>query len=474
MAMLEQKKTVLVVDDEASIREFLEIMLKREGYRVLTVDSGKRALEELKKHEVQALITDIAMPKMTGIELLTQAKQMNPDLAVIVVTAFGSTESAVEAMKLGASDYLTKPFQIDELKLCLENAFKKAMLEQENKQLKSELRKTASFDNLIGTSPAMQEVFELLKRVAPTKSNILILGESGTGKELAARAIHQNSSDEPGPFVVINCGAIPEQLFESELFGHKKGSFTGAVSDKKGLFEIANGGTLFLDEVGDIPQAVQVKFLRALQEKTIRAVGGTEDIPVNTRIISATNRNLEDDVEKGKFREDLFYRLNVIQVRLPALRERRGDIPALAEHFLRKHNLATGKSIKSIGSEAMEILMSYSFPGNVRELENVIERAVALETRPTIFPESLPPKVLAATENNIPIAAASKAAKSIPGGFDLEKQVEALEREYILKALEQTGGVKKRAAQALGISFRSLRYRIEKYGIQDPNPDEAE
>jgi two-component system response regulator PilR (NtrC family) len=473
MSAPENKIGVLVVDDEASIREFLEIMLKRVGYKVFTADSGKQALEEIKKHEIQVMITDIAMPKMTGIELLTRARQSNPDLIVVVVTAFGSTESAVEAMKLGASDYLTKPFQIDELKLCLENALKKVKLEKENKQLKSELRKAVSFESLIGSSPAMQEVFDLLKRVAPTKSNILILGESGTGKELVAQAIHQNSGDEPGPFVVINCSAIPEPLFESELFGHKKGSFTGAVSDKKGLIEVASGGTLLLDEVGELPQAVQAKLLRTLQEKTIRPVGGTEDIPVNVRIISATNRNLEEDIKTGKFREDLFYRLNVIQVRLPPLRERRGDISLLAEHFLRKHNLAMGKSIKSISNEAMDILLQHQYPGNVRELENLVERAVALETKPSIFPESLPGKIVHATEANMPIPAV-RAAKGIPGGFDLEQQVETLEREYILKALEQTGGVKKRAAQALGISFRSLRYRIEKYGIQDPNPDESE
>lgn len=475
MTAAENKKTVLIVDDEASIREFLEIMLKREGYNVLLAESGKQALDELQKHEVHALVTDIAMPNMTGIELLTRAKQIKQDLAVIVVTAFGSTESAVEAMKLGANDYLTKPFQIEELKICLRNALKEMSLESENKLLKSELKKVFSFENLIGTSPSMQTVFNLLKQVAPTKSNILILGESGTGKELVAHAIHQNGGDNPGPFVVVNCAAVPEALFESELFGHKKGSFTGALADKKGIFDSANGGTLFLDEVGDIPLSVQVKLLRALQEKTIRPVGGTEDIPVKVRIISATNRNLEEDVEKGRFREDLFYRLNVIQVRLPSLRERKDDIPLLANHFLLKYSLGLGKSIKSIGKEAMEILNKYDFPGNVRELENIIERAVALETKSMIFPESLPPKVLAGSDLTAPIQIPKNTPQSsIPGGFDLEKQVETFEREHIIKALEQTGGVKKKAATALGISFRSLRYRIEKYGIQDPNPDEAE
>ena len=475
MPSIEKIKTVLVVDDEASIREFLEIMLKREGYSVLTADNGNQALEYLKKHEVDALITDISMPKMSGIDLLTRAKQIKPELPVIVVTAFGSTESAVEAMKLGASDYLTKPFQIDELKVILQSALREARLAKENKQLKGELKKAFAFENFIGASAPMHAVFTLLKQVAPTKSNILILGESGTGKELVAHAIHQNSDENPGPFVAINCGAVPESLFESELFGYKKGSFTGANTDKKGIFEAADGGSLFLDEVGEIPLPVQVKLLRALQEKKIRPVGGSEDIPVNVRILSATNRDLEADIKSGRFREDLFYRLNVIQVRLPALRERKEDIPLLANHFLQKYNLGLGKSIKTIGNEAMDALMRYPYPGNVRELENIIERAVALETKSMIFPESLPSKITSLVAHSSPTSEPANTAQTpLPGGFDLEKQVEFFERQHILKALEQTGGVKKRAANALGISFRSLRYRIEKYGIQDPNPDESE
>lgn len=473
-----QKGNILVVDDEQSIRELLDIMLEREGYTVDVAESAEQALKLITKQTFDVLVTDIAMPGMSGIELLSKVKQTNFDIPVIVMTAHGSAESAVEAMKLGASDYLTKPFQVEEMKIAVETSLKARALERENRQLRTELGKTFSVDNIIGNSPAMQPVFDMIKRVSSTKTNIMILGESGTGKELVAHAIHRNGSDPSAPFVVINCAAVPESLFESELFGHKRGSFTGAVADKAGIFEQANGGTLFLDEVGDIPLSIQVKLLRAIQQKSFRAVGGVEDTTVDVRIICATNKNLEEMAAKGQFREDLFYRLNVIQIRMPALRERREDVPILAEHFLRKFSVTMGKSVKSISKEALRMLSQYDFPGNVRELENLVERAVALETKNVILPESLPQKLLMPWAKPAP-SSISAPTQPAPGAspvstFDLEQGVEDFERAHIMRALEKTGGMKKKAAALLGISFRSLRYRIEKYGISDPNPEEKE
>lgn len=468
-----RKKSVLVVDDEKSILEFLEIMLGRDGYHVVVTDDPKDALDKLKSQRFDVVVTDISMPGMNGIELLGQIKQVHSDIAVIIMTAHGSTGSAVEAMKLGATDYLTKPFQIEEMKIAIQGAMKTVALERENRQLRTELGKTFSFDNIIGNSPSMLPIFELIKRVSQTKTNIMILGESGTGKELVAHAIHRNSAESGEPFVVINCAAVPESLFESELFGHRRGAFTGATNDKIGIFQEADGGTLFLDEVGDIPLSVQVKLLRAIQQRSFRPVGASEDVKVDVRIICATNKDLEAMIGKGLFREDLFYRLNVIQIRLPSLRERREDIPALAEHFLRKFTLAMGKPVKSISKEALRMLSGYDFPGNVRELENLVERAVALETQSAILPESLPQKlILSAAQSKEPPL--PQAAPASGGAFDLEKGVEEFERIHIVKALEDAKGVKKRAAGLLGISFRSLRYRIEKYGIDDPNPEESE
>jgi two-component system response regulator PilR (NtrC family) len=464
------KKSVLVVDDEKSILDFLEIMLQRGGYEVVTADTAKQAIRQLEARAFDVMITDISMPEMNGIELLEKVKQLHAETAVIIMTAHGSTSSAVEAMRLGASDYLTKPFQVEEMKIAVESALKSRAMEIENRRLRSELGKSFSFENIVGNSPAMQSVFDLVKRVSLTKTNIMILGESGTGKEMVAQAIHRNGPDPAAPFVVINCAAIPEALFESELFGHKKGAFTGAIQDKVGIFEQADGGTLFLDEVGDIPLAVQVKLLRAIQQKSFRPVGGTADVMVDVRIICATNKDLEAMVAKGTFREDLFYRLNVIQIRLPALRERPGDISMLAEYFLNKYSLVMGKPVKTISREALQMLSAHSFPGNVRELENIIERAVALETQSAILPESLPQKLLLSPYQEKSPSAAPAAA----GSFDLEKGVEEFERRHILRALEEAGGVKKKAAKLLGISFRSLRYRIEKYRIEDPNPEESE
>lgn len=456
---------IFVVDDEESIREFFEIMLKREGYEVLTASNGAEALEVLKKQAVDLIISDIQMPEMSGLELLAKVREMDPEMAMIMITAFGSTETAVEAMKLGAFDYVTKPFKIDEVKIIIQNALEQRSLRMENVQLKRELGTKYAFDNIIGGAPPMLRIYEMVKRVAHTKSSVLITGESGTGKELIARAIHYNSPLKDKPFVTVNCGAIPENLMESEMFGHKKGSFTGAIADKKGLFEVANGGTIFLDELGELPLTMQVKLLRVIQEGTFKRVGGTEDITVDVRVISATNKNLETEVRGGRFREDLFYRMNVIQVHCPPLRERREDIPMLANHFLEKFSKVLGMNSKKISAEGMEILKRYHYPGNVRELENIMERTVALEPGLVILPESLPRHLVESEPQTTGQLDAHRIEIDAQAGIDLERLVAEFERTLLTKALQSTGGVKKKAAKLLGISFRSMRYRVDKYGL---------
>lgn len=463
------KAKILVVDDEESIREFLEIMLKKEGYEVTLAEDGLKAKELVQKKSFDMIISDLQMPNMTGIELLKFIRQNYPEIVFMMITAFGTTETAVEAMKMGAYDYLTKPFKIDEVRINIANALKSKNLEFENRTLKKELNKEFSFQNVIGNSPAMHHVFDLVKRVSQAPTNILITGESGTGKEVIAKAIHYNGPLKEKPFVTINCGAIPENLMESEMFGHKKGSFTGAVADKPGLFEVADGGTLFLDEVGELPLTIQVKLLRALQERIIRRVGSTEDTKVDVRIIAATNRNLEEMVQKSTFRQDLFYRLNVIHIRTPSLRERKEDIPLLAMHFLKKFNGKLNKNINSISDEAMETLKKYEYPGNVRELENLIERTVALEAGATILPESLPPLVVTTSGRKM---ASSNEIEMTDEGVELDKVIGQIEKELIIKAIHQAGGVKKKAAKLLKITFRSMRYRIEKYNLGTVNDDE--
>lgn len=463
------KAKILVVDDEESIREFLEIMLKKEGYEVTLAEDGQKAKEIIQKKSFDMIISDLQMPNMTGIELLKYIRQNYPEVLFMMITAFGTTETAVEAMKMGAYDYLTKPFKIDEVRINIANALKSKNLEFENRSLKKELNKEFSFQNIIGNSPAMHHVFDLIKRVSQAPTNILITGESGTGKEVIAKAIHYNGPLKDRPFVTINCGAIPENLMESEMFGHKKGSFTGAIADKQGLFEVADGGTLFLDEVGELPLSIQVKLLRAIQERIVRRVGATEDTKVDVRIIAATNRNLEDMVQKGTFRQDLYYRLNVIHIRSPALRERKEDIPILAFHFLKKFNDKLNKNINSISDDAMEIMKKYEYPGNVRELENMIERTVALEAGATVLPESLPPLVMTSSGRKM---ASSHEIEMTDDGLELDKIIGQIEKELIIKAIHQAGGVKKRAAKLLKITFRSMRYRIEKYNLGTVNDDE--
>lgn len=465
------KSRILVVDDEESIREFLEIMLKKEGYEVTTAEDGQKAQEILLKKSFDMVISDMQMPHVTGIELLKHVKDSYPDVVFMMITAFGTTETAVDAMKMGAYDYVTKPFKIDEVRLNIHNALRSKNLETEVRVLKKELVKEYSFQNMVGNSAPMHAIFDLVKRVSQSPTNVMITGESGTGKEVVAKAIHYNGPLKDKPFVTINCGAIPENLMESEMFGHKKGSFTGAIADKVGLFEVADSGTLFLDEVGELPLSIQVKLLRAIQERIIRRVGATEDMKVEVRIIAATNRNLEDMVAKGTFRQDLYYRLNVINIRTPSLRERSEDIPLLATHFLKKYNDKLNKAISTISTEAMDILKKYNYPGNVRELENMIERTVALEAGSTILPESLPPMVNTSSGRKM---ASSNEIEVGEDGLDLDKVVGQIEKELLVKAIHSAGGIKKKAAKLLKISFRSMRYRIEKYNLGVVGDDELD
>ncbi len=380
---------ILVVDDEQSMRDVLSIMLKRAGYTVTTASDGDEAIAHLGKEIFDLVITDLKMPKVGGLEVLKAVKASSPDTVVLVITAFASAESAVEAMKHGAYDYLTKPFQVDEVQLIIRNALERRRLSTENMLLKREMASQSSFAQIIGQSEAMQKVFDVVRKVADSKSNVLIFGESGTGKELVARAIHYNSARAPMPFVTVNCSAVPETLLESELFGHMKGSFTGAVSNKAGLFEVANGGTVFLDEIGDTSPATQVKLLRVIQEREFRRVGGTQDVKVDVRIIAATNKDLEKAVAEGTFREDLYYRLDVIPIVLPPLRLRTGDIPLLVQHFLDKFSRESGKPVPAITGEAMRALLAHEWRGNVRELENLIERVVAFSSGQPVTDEEI-------------------------------------------------------------------------------------
>jgi two-component system, NtrC family, response regulator PilR len=452
---------VLVVDDEQSMRDLLAIMLRQTGYEVAVADGGETAIERLKAETFDLVVTDLRMRKIDGLTVLKAAKEHSPRTVVLVVTAYASTETAVEAMKLGAYDYVTKPFKVDEIKLVIQKALEKKVLSTENARLRSELRSERRERQLVGNSTAMQQVYEMIGRIAATKTNVLIVGESGTGKELVARAIHTESDRAEMPFVALNCAAIPENLLESELFGHVKGAFTGAVNNKPGLFEAADNGTLFLDEVGELSLPLQVKLLRAIQEKTIRRVGGTSDRRVDVRIVAATNRRLEDEVAANRFREDLYYRLNVIQLELPPLRDRMEDLPLLVHHFVEKFARELAKPVRGLSEEAMARLRAHPWPGNVRELENGIERAVALSRSEWIEAEALPPALGQANDDR-------PAAANLPEGrVDLDNLVADYERGLLLHALTRAGGVKKRAAHFLGISFRSFRYRLEKLGLDD-------
>ena len=456
---------VLVADDERSMRELLSIVLRREGYEVLIAENGADALAMLRRAPVDMLVSDVRMPDMTGVEVLRAAKQADPDIEGLIVTAFASYDTAVEAMRLGACDYLTKPFDVEELKQKVRQGLERRRMRHEQRQIRGGLDTGGEFGALIGCSEGMLQVFKLIGQVAATDSTVLITGESGTGKELAARTIHLNSSRRARPFVAVNCGALPETLLESELFGHVRGAFTGADANKKGLIEVADKGTVFLDEITEMTPAMQVKVLRVLQERRFRRVGGTEEVEADIRVIAATNRDLQKAIAEGRFREDLYYRLNVIPVRLLALRERREDIPLLAEHFVAQFARRMGKPLTGLAPEALERLAGYPWPGNIRELENAIERAVALEQTPVIQVASLPEVLQGGPSIATPSPGPTPAA--IPdSGFDLERHVQGIERDYIAEALRRAGGVKTKAAELLGMSFRSFRYYLKKYNLK--------
>lgn len=452
------KARVLIVDDERSMQEFLEIFFRREGYDVTTASDVASATLCLENDDYDLLISDMQMPDGSGLDLLRVVRASCEDTVTIMITAFATTDSAIAAMKDGAYDYITKPFKVDEIRLVVEKALEKKLLASENQRLRSELRVQKRKRQIIGTSSVMQRVYDFISQVADTRINVLVSGASGTGKELVARAIHDQSDRADKPFVAINCGAIPENLLESELFGHVRGSFTGAVSNKEGLFEAADNGSLFLDEIGELSMPLQVKLLRVLQEKSIRRVGGTSDRSVNVRLISATNRRLDEEVGAGRFREDLFYRLNVMEIPLPTLAERREDIPLLVSHFVEKFSKEIGKAELPLEAEALEKLMVYDYPGNVRELENVVERAVALSRGESITIDAFPDTILRRQ-------GVSYSCQITDKGVDLEDLVNNYERSLIGEAMRASGSVKKRAAQLLGISFRSFRYRFEKLGL---------
>jgi two-component system response regulator PilR (NtrC family) len=454
---------ILVVDDERSMRELLAIVLRREGYEVLLAENGRTAIDLLEREPVDLLISDIKMPDLSGVDVLRAAKKVDQDILGIMITAFASTETAVEAMRLGACDYLSKPFDIDLLKMKVREKIENRQLRQENVLLKRTLGLSHQFSNIIGRSESMLEVFKMIETVARTNSTILLTGESGTGKGLVAQAIHFHSLRREKPMVSLNCGALPETLLESELFGHMRGSFTGADTNKKGLLEVAERGTIFLDEIGEMSAVMQVKLLRVLQERRFRRVGGLEELQADIRVIAATNQDLTRLVAEGRFREDLYYRINVIPLTLPPLRERREDIPLLAEHFLAKYSEQMGKHIAGVSHDAIDLLVAHDWPGNIRELENVIERAVALEATPTILADSLPPTI----RGDVPSPVITGSTETLPeSGFDLEAHVKQIERGYIAEALKRSGGVQVKAAELLGMSFRSFRYYVKKYNLR--------
>jgi len=463
--MTEKMSHILVVDDELSMRELLEYMLNREGYQVTCAEDGRKAIRLLEKNQYDLLLCDIKLGDISGLDVLRASKKNSQDTVVILISAYASTETAVEAMNEGAYDYVPKPFDKDELLQTVAKALDIRTVEHEKQLLNDQLKENLHFGMLVGTSPSMRHIYKLILQVAKTKTNVLITGESGTGKELIAKAVHQESDRSDQPFVVINCGGIPETLMESELFGHKKGSFTGATSDKKGLFEEAHKGTIFLDEIGELSLPIQVKLLRAVQEKVFKAVGGTEDISVDMRILSATNKNLEKEVIAGNFREDLFYRLNVIEIKVPPLRERKADLRPLAQYFLEEYSKEMGKEITKFSSYAIDMLNKYDFPGNIRELENLLERSVALSTTNIILPDSL-----ALSIHKRRWIEGFKDRRfdldDVSRGVSLDIILEEIERAYLKKALDCSNGNKNKAAELLGISFRSLRYRLDKLRIE--------
>jgi two-component system response regulator PilR (NtrC family) len=457
---------LLIVDDETSIRDFLTIVFEEEGWGVETAATLAEGRAAIQKNEPDLVLCDLMLPDGSGLDLLRDAKAQNPSIAVIMITAHTSTKSAVEALKSGAFDYIAKPFDIDEMKIIVRNAVERKELEDENIHLRSALEERFTFSNIIGKSARMQEIFSIVQRIAKTMSTVLISGESGTGKELIARAIHYNSGRR-GKFVSINCGALPETLLESELFGHERGAFTGAIREKRGLFQEADRGTIFLDEIGETSTAMQIKLLRVLQDRVVRKVGSNIETQVDVRVIAATNADLNEGIRNGTFREDLFYRINVIPIALPPLRQRREDIPILVEHFIAKYSKNMGVPQKRISADAMRALDRYAWPGNVRELENVVERMIALEASDVLTTKSLPEHVLIG--GSVP----DMTFELPPDGMSLEHHLESIAKVFMLKALERAGGVQTQAAELLRMSFRSFRYYAKKYDLIAREKDEV-
>ncbi len=450
--------TVLIVDDEKNYLVILEALLAPEGYEVITEVNSLNALRLIKETEFDLVITDMKMPKMDGIELLEEVKKIDPELPVIIMTAYGTIEMAVEAMKKRAYDYITKPFRNEELKLTVKKALELYRLKKENRRLSEALSDRYRYGNIIGKSKEMIKIYDMIEKVAQSKASIMITGPSGTGKELIAKAIHFNSPRKNMPFISINCGALTETLLESELFGHERGAFTGAVTMKKGRFELADGGTLFLDEVGEMSASLQVKLLRVLQEMEFERVGGTRTIKVDVRIVAASNRKLKEDVDKGVFREDLFYRLNVVQIEVPPLKERIEDIPLLVAHFIEKYRPSNRRDI-GLAPETWKALYTHPWPGNIRELENIIESALVMSSDTTITLDDLPDYLVNKEENKIELD------KIVPRNLSLNEALEQMEGQLILRALKASDNVQSRAAEMLGISRRVMHYKMKKYGM---------
>jgi len=456
---------ILIVDDEISMRELLEVMLTKEGYMVSCAENGRQAIAMIQQTSFDLLLCDIRLGDITGLDVLRASKERDLNTVVIMISAYASTETAVAAMNEGAYDYVPKPFNNEELKETIAKALRVRTLEHEKEVLNDELKQTLHFGMIVGNSPAMLNVYKMIRQVAKTRTNILITGESGTGKELIARAIHNQSDRRDKPFVVINCSGIPETLMESELFGHRKGAFTGATQDKKGLFETADKGTVFLDEIGEISTNIQVKMLRVVQERVFKAVGGNEDISVDIRFISATNKELGKEVIAGRFREDLFYRLNVIEIKLPPLRERKSDLRILSQHFLDKYSREMGKEITKISSYAIDLLNKYDFPGNIRELENLMERSVALSSTNIILPDNLDISLYkqrwieGVKDRRFDL-------DDVKNGVNLDAILDEIESAYLEKALEYSDGNKRKAAELLGIRYHTMWHRLNKLGIE--------
>ncbi|MBA7703760.1 Regulatory protein AtoC [subsurface metagenome] len=460
---------ILLVDDESHVLELLSVALEDEGYRILTANNGRKALDQLKKEEPQVVLLDIRMPDLDGVEVLCQIKEINKATSVIIMTAYGGMDTVVKAMQLGAYDYLTKPLDLKKVKVLIRRALEAQELTREIASLRSELKEKYQLEKVVGKHPKMLEVYKMIGRVMDNKATVLIIGETGTGKEIVARAIHSNGLLKDGPFVAIDCASLPQDLLESELFGHEKGAFTGAITQKMGKFELADKGSLFLDEIGNLTLATQVKLLRFLQEKKIERVGGTKPIELDVRIIAATSLDLGKAVQEGSFREDLYYRLNVVTIPLPPLRKRRDDIPLLVEHFLQKHESRSKEKVKYVHPETMDLLMRYEWPGNVRELENVIERAIVIGRTNAILVEDLPLRI----QKVVPGSGLDTSPEEIP----FEQRVENFEKKLIIDALEKTDWIQTKAADLLGTTRSIIRYKVKKYGIkrgyiEDPLPSQ--